>query len=375
MCIQNALQQHILDLTNQGADVIAFFYATMQGRTPNAQPHHQMDAAKQLRKLGLDPIFRKLAEEHNDDCENTVRPEPVEEHSDEGENPTHPVRPVTDLDILNYETARLIREETNDGFNIAEFLARVMNGTSPQQAAYVEKDRIISEADRLAAGRELLNRGLGRFGDSRNRRLSNSQEDRDLIQSGLSRYIREHTEYGVDAVRFLLDVASGQDAAFSMHQRVVATLELVKRGWDTNYDAITTEHIADYYERQGERELTEYDLRVREWQKAQREAYLNPPEEEPPLEAGLFSHLTDAELDRYEAMSAEEQAEFVELQRALRAANQPAAPPADQPETDIDPDETTDSADLPALTHAVSTQTPHPVHPARPESQTRIRSP
>ena len=53
MCIQNALQQHILDITNDGKDIAEFFYATMQGKPPNAKFHHQMEAAKQLRKLGL----------------------------------------------------------------------------------------------------------------------------------------------------------------------------------------------------------------------------------------------------------------------------------------------------------------------------------
>ena len=54
MCIQNTLQQHILDLTNDGKDVADFFYATMHGLNPNAKFHHQMEAAKHLSKLALD---------------------------------------------------------------------------------------------------------------------------------------------------------------------------------------------------------------------------------------------------------------------------------------------------------------------------------
>ena len=199
MCIQNALQQHILDITNDGKDVADFFYATMRGATPNAQIHHQFQAAIQLRKLGL----------HTDDI--SVRPEPrpelveglVEGHT-EDEQPTENCelitdnRLVTDLDIINYEVAALIREETNDGYFIADFLARVMRGTSGQ-------GRPISDADRMRAAMELMNRGLGRFGDTRDRRISDSQEE--LIHSGLSRYIRERTDNGLHAARFLLDVA------------------------------------------------------------------------------------------------------------------------------------------------------------------------
>ena len=178
MCIQNTLQQHILDITNDGKDVANFLYATMHGQNPNAKIHHQMEAAKHLTKLGLDTII-------------TVRPEPVEGHAspnadasqsplslrervrvranapspstgegwDGGENhqsadnaesqdenpphPVHPVKsaPVTDFDIINYKVARLIREETNDGYLIAEFLSRVMHGTAGQ-------GRPISEANR-----------------------------------------------------------------------------------------------------------------------------------------------------------------------------------------------------------------------------------
>ena len=53
MCIQNALQQHILDITNDGKDIAEFFYAAMHGRNPNAKFHHQMEAAKHLSKLSL----------------------------------------------------------------------------------------------------------------------------------------------------------------------------------------------------------------------------------------------------------------------------------------------------------------------------------
>ena len=113
-----------------------------------------------------------------------------------------------------------------------------MRGTAGQ-------GRPVSDADRMRAALELMNRGMGRFGDTRDRRISDSQDE--LIHSGLSRYIRERTDNGLRAARFLLDVASGQEQSFSMHQRVVATRELARRGWDTNYDAITPEDIAAYH--------------------------------------------------------------------------------------------------------------------------------
>ena len=120
-----------------------------------------------------------------------------------------------------------------------------------------------------------------------------------------------------------------------MHQRVTATRELIRRGWDTNCDAITPDDITAYYERQEAREPTGYDNRLQEWREKEREQQKpvgatggsptgRSPQDEPQLEAGLFAHLSFEEIDRYEAMSAEEQADFVEKQRQYRATRKSA---------------------------------------------------
>ena len=423
MCIQNPLQQYILEITNGGKDIADFFYATMHGQTRNAQIHHQMDAAKQLRLLGIatgDTTVRPEPGEGRDgsvDRDDRIDPTPsplTEEYRacpersrrDEGENPIHPVHPVTDLDIINYEVAGLIREETNDGYSIADFLARVMRGTDARQLGYLDRKDVISEADRMAAAKELMSRGLGKFGDSRSRRLSNSQDDLELIRSGLARYIRERTGYGTEAARFMLDVASGQDEGFSMHQRVVATRELTRRGWDTNYDAITPADITAYYQRQDAVEPTKFDIALQEWREDERAARDRAREDEPQLEPGLFAHLTEAEIARYEAMSAEEQAEFIELQRQSRASRRSAASVTpdrssvitaqagiQNPHTPDDFGASTHTENIPeptksnqdheiidwnALIQEISepSSTPHPTPPVHPvKSQTRIRSP
>ena len=317
----------------------------MHGQNPNAKFHHQMEAAKHLTKLGLDTALSLPTAEDHDEGENLQIADST--------SPSSLSDPITDSDIINYKVARLIREETNDGYLIAEFLSRVMHGTAGQ-------GRPISEADRIRAATELMNRGLGRFGDKPDRRISNTQEDYELINSGLARYIREHTDHGLEPARFLLDVASGQDEGFTMHQRVTATRELIRRGWDTNYEAITPEDIAAYYERQEAREPTGYDNRLQEWHEKEQQKQSvgatgrspedepqpenrhscggrNPdaqdrkPAEEPQLEAGLFAHLSFDEIDRYEAMSAEEQAEFVEKQRQYRASRKSAGARAKAP--------------------------------------------
>ena len=79
MCIQNALQQHILDITNGGKDIAEFFHATMHGQNPNAKFHHQMDAAKHLSKLGLDTTLTlPTAEDHDGSQDRINTPSPVD---------------------------------------------------------------------------------------------------------------------------------------------------------------------------------------------------------------------------------------------------------------------------------------------------------
>ena len=437
MCIENTLQQHILNITNGGKDIADFLYATMQGWNSRAQVHHQMEAAKHLTKLSLTYTPSPSTGEGWDGGEASARPEPVERHDGntahepydssflrkqestletadtaetQDENPTHPVNPVTDTDIINYEIARLIREETNDGYAIAEFLTRIMHGSSPGELAYSLRDRVISPADRMAAAKELLNRGFGRLGQARR---AARQDDSDLVRSGLARYIRERTDHGLEAARLLLDAASGEDDSFSVRQRVAATRELIRRGWDTNYEAVTPADIVAYYERQDALEPTEYDDRLQEWQEQERAAQTagatgRSPEEEPPQpDSGLFSHLTNAEINLYESMSAQEQTEFIEQQRARRAHSQAEAGavqldaaaatpakhvpvseqgagihtpntqddliPAESDEATDEPDQDSENTDWNTLIQEITTPSrePHPVHPI----PSRARSP
>ena len=92
--------------------------------------------------------------------------------------------------------------------------------------------------------------------------------------------------------------------------------------------AITPDDITAYYERQEAREPTGYDNRLQEWREKEQSVAAEArsgsptgrsPQDEQQLEAGLFAHLSFEEIDRYEAMSAEEQADFVEQQRQYRA--------------------------------------------------------
>ena len=333
MCIQNTLQQHILTITDEGKAVADFFYATMQGKTRNAQVHHRIDAAKQLSKYGISITSSPSTEEAQNMAETQENTSSsIEEAHDEDKNPPHPVHPVhpvssvTPSDIANYEMAKLIRHETNDGYLIADFLWRIMRDDETLHGDRPENR--ITPANRMAAAKELLDRGFGSFGHSRRNRISNGSDHYDLDDSGLARYIRDRTEEGLDAARFLLDVASGQEKNFFMCHRIAATRELIRRGWDTNVDAITSEDVAAYYRQQDEREQTEYDKALQEWREeeaAKRQVEFVEQERQRELDAeiepGALAHLSESEILRYESMSPELQQAFIQEQKALRQAH------------------------------------------------------
>ena len=61
--------------------------------------------------------------------------------------------------------------------------------------------------------------------------------------------MREYSERGTDTVRFLLEVMSDPDPdlEFTIHHRMSAAQELLRRGWDTNYDNIKPKHLQAYW--------------------------------------------------------------------------------------------------------------------------------
>ena len=256
MCISNVLQQKILKRTNNGDLIINFLAETLEGKYPDAKYHHKLEAAKLLDRYGssdeegepsqfwgLIPTPEELAERKS--------PSPsMGEGSDGGEKLTQD-SPVTHLDILNYDIAQLIRQETAEGHTIVEFLKHVMTGPDKP---FTPKKLRIRHIDRMTAAKEILRRGHGHFG--RRRRLVvddyDDANDYDTLHTDLAKRMREYTEHGTDAVRLLLEVMADADPddSYSWHHRTSAALELTRRGWDTNYDRITPEMLADYWRNQ-----------------------------------------------------------------------------------------------------------------------------
>ena len=256
MCIPTKLQQNIIDRTREGDSIAAFLVDTMQGRHTDAKFNHRLEAAKHLIKYG----FTDADRETTSDRLSRAGGNPEGQGGDETsvQSPLSPgerarvrgkeiAAPVTHLDILNYQIAHLVRHETADGHTIANFLVDIMTG---RDRPFTPKKFCIKPADRMAAARELLRRG---FGDLGSRRKPSDTADEanayDTLHTDLARRMREYSERGTDTVRFLLEVMSDPDPEleFTIHHRMSAAQELLRRGWDTNYDNIKPEHLQDYW--------------------------------------------------------------------------------------------------------------------------------
>ena len=258
MCNLNALQQNIAGITKEGYDIALFLANTMRGETPGVKVCHRMEAAKHLIKYGFTDT----------DCETTpdrlsrAGGNPVEEEQGGDETPVQSplspgerarvrgeeiAAPVTHLDILNYQIAHLIRHETAEGHTLVEFLIHTMTG---RDRPFTPKKFCIKPADRMAAARELLRRGFGDLGSRRKPSDTTDESNAyDTLHTDLARRMREYSERGTDTVRFLLEVMSDPDPdlEFTIHHRMSAAQELLRRGWDTNYDNIEPKHLQAYW--------------------------------------------------------------------------------------------------------------------------------
>ena len=273
MCIPTKLQQNIISFTKDGEHIARFLTETVQGKTPGVKVNHRLEAAKHLIRYGFPDT----------DCETTSdrlsraggNPEgqggdetPVQSPLSPGEtclplrsmslsqNREQGVRvrgeetaaPVTHLDIINYQIAHLIRHETAEGHTIVNFLMDTMTGRG---RPFTPKKFRIKPADRMAAARELLRRGFGDLGSRRKPSDSTDEANAyDTLHTDLAKRMREYSERGTDTVRFLLEVMSDPDPdlEFTIHHRMSAAQELLRRGWDTNHDNIKPKHLQAYWQ-------------------------------------------------------------------------------------------------------------------------------
>jgi len=248
-------------LTNDGEIVAQFLVDTLQGYTRDATVSHRIKSAEWL------AMFGRLIPESAIPKSATIRPRPKSEPKrDKQGKPDKRDKldkkpKVTEKQILHFDIARLIKQETNDGETIIEFLIRVISKIE-------ETGENFTPAVRMRAARELLIRGFGSTIPGVRRILSGKTEE---LDSYLSKIVREYTNYGADSIRFLVETMENKDPeaesrgaasfiklmrmrprtkpaeGFTASHRVWAACELLRRAYDIKTDHITYEDIQAYW--------------------------------------------------------------------------------------------------------------------------------
>ncbi len=245
-------------LTGDGEIIAQFLVDTLQGYTRDATVSHRLKSAEWL------AMFGRLIPESAIPKYASVRPRPKSEPK-----PAKTDKPdkldkkpkVTEKQILHFDIARLIKQETNDGETIIEFLIRVISKIE-------ETGENFTPAVRMRAARELLVRGFGGTIPGVRRILSGKTEE---LDSYLSKIVREYTNYGADSIRFLVETMENKDPeaesrgaasfiklmrmrprtkpaeGFTASHRVWAACELLRRAYDIKTDHITYEDIQAYW--------------------------------------------------------------------------------------------------------------------------------
>ena len=129
------IQSIVREETKDGRLIVRFLVAAMQDEIRDAKPHHRLDAARQLIKLGFD----EAKEFANMPATSAQRAEQQKSEAD-----------TIDTTNLNPDLALFIRAETDGGRRAVRFLVDVMLGFMPGFGPH----------HRIDAAKELLRRGF-----------------------------------------------------------------------------------------------------------------------------------------------------------------------------------------------------------------------
>ncbi len=246
------IEQYTRQATNDGKIIVDFLVDNIQGSAPHVTVNHKFKSVEWLAKLGGFIPETAVSPSNNKNlaparlCDNKSDSKP----------------PVTEKQILHFEIARLIKQETQDGKTAIDFLTRVVaKGERPKSGEN------FTVAARMRATRELLIRGFG-SSDGSNRRIPSG--DTEELGSDLAKRIRGCSNDGAELVHLLVDAMENKNPeaaskgaqnpypkfesqrkgkpaeGFTASQRVWAACELLRRAYDIRTDHITPADIQAY---------------------------------------------------------------------------------------------------------------------------------
>ena len=246
------IKRYTRQATNDGKIIVDFLVDNIQGSAPHVTVNHKFKSVEWLAKLGGFIPETAVSPSKN---ENSAPARLCDNKSD-----SKP--PVTEKQILHFEIARLIKEETQDGKTAIDFLTRVVAKSERPKSG-----ENFTVAARMRATRELLIRGFGNSDGSARRILSGDTED---LGSDLAKRIRDSANDGATLVQLLVDAMENKNPeaaskgapnpypkferqrktnpaeGFTASQRVWAACELLRRAYDIRTDHITPDDIRAY---------------------------------------------------------------------------------------------------------------------------------
>ena len=245
------IKRYTRQATNDGKILVDFLVDNIQGSAPHVTVNHKFKSVEWLAKLGGFIPETAVSPSEN---KNSAPPRLCDE--------TERKPPVTEKQILHFEIARLIKQETQDGKTAIDFLTRVVaKGERPKSGER------FTVAARMRATRELLIRGFGSSDGSNRRILSGDTEE---LGSDLAKRIRGCTNNGAELVQLLVNAMENKNPeaaskgaqnpypkferqrktnppeGFTASQRVWAACELLRRAYDIRTDHITPADIQAY---------------------------------------------------------------------------------------------------------------------------------
>ena len=136
----------VREVTDDGRLIVQFLFDMMQGKIEESTPWHQLEASRQLAKLGFKEAQTVIQSASR--SANGRAPSPAPSNSS-----------------VNQELANIIKQETSDGKDIVRFLVDVMHGNLHN----------FKPCHRVASAKELLRRGF----DSSPGHTNDEYEDHD----------------------------------------------------------------------------------------------------------------------------------------------------------------------------------------------------
>lgn len=148
------------------------------------------------------------------------------------------------------DLADIIAQETQDGRLIVRFLVSAMDGELPdfQPCHRIDAARLLVKLGFVQA-QTVIDAARARQRESRSQahapRQPESQSAAHRVRSELAQIVREETDDGRIAVRFLVNVMQGELPDFKPCHRLSAAKELLQRGFDYVPDDADTQEAAE----------------------------------------------------------------------------------------------------------------------------------